>query len=162
MRHPDLYFKSVFRCVSRSVIPSEFFSARLTVSEDGIQSYRERSRELGTEFDLNAKNPEATLSIIHSAYASFKATFASMPVISLFFTCGFYGGWLPLTCFVLVLYQSKRKALAYLPILVSVLVLLASPTSMPRYVIPLLYACIPMLGWVAYSYHSQAEDKPQG
>ena len=82
----------------------------------------------------------------------------SIPVLNLVTTIAFYGAWIPFFCVAVCFINRKKSILALAPIMLSVCTLLISPGSLGRYVISLMFAIIPMAGWMLASFR-QAKPK---
>ena len=76
----------------------------------------------------------------------------SQAVASLLFTQGFYGGWLPLLCFLATLYNRRRAAWAFTPIALTALFMFLSPVDATRYALPLVAVAPLLLYWTCHSF----------
>ena len=162
MKNPVLYGKTSLHCVYRMLVPSSMggaqnyqipgkqFDERYHRANDTQQYIEENS-----EYHLSLKRPAALIAA-DSQLRQVQETISELPIISLISTLGFYGGMLPLSCLLLVLYHRRRLAWAYAPVLLSVFFLLLSPTAATRYILPLAFSAPLIVGW---AYHAAMQAK---
>jgi len=88
----------------------------------------------------------------------FKLTL-EVPGVGLLFTIGFYS-WMVIICLVIFIYQKKGKyLLAFSPVILSMLILILSPTYCNRrYIMPLVFELPFMIGFIFYKEQKISEE----
>ena len=146
--HLGLYLQSIASCVSPMMVPSESLLININVSQDGIEYYEQHDAEIGGSFELDVESPPETQVIAIALARFYLMVLRCIPVISLLFTMGLYSTWIPLfALFTALVSRRRRDACALAPIIASALFLLVSPTSLPRYVICMVFVAVPAIGW---------------
>ena len=165
LKHPGTYLYSTVMTNGMLYIP--FMKMTGYTGNDFLRrTPRYESYETGFALDLGRPENLVELSD-YLMNRSPECVFSNLPVISLFFTSGFYGGWIPFLAFISVLFARKRRTadgrraarphdrvhlvLGLLPIIVSFALLFVCPVASPRYVLPFLFGCPLILGWVWFS-----------
>ena len=150
LKHPAMYVKSILQCCAPLLVPSTSIGLNTKVGTTGIKYFAEHEAEIGGEFHLDIANPPETQAAAKAAYG-FYGTLCRMPVTSLFCTMGFYDCWIPLIALAVALYSRRRRDMCALaPIIISALILIASPAALSRYAISLIFLAVPAIGWAIY------------
>ncbi len=157
VKNPVIYGKTMVNCAYRMLVPSSLGgSSNYRIPGKQFDKYYHRANdtqeyiESNGEYHLSIKRPEKLIEA-DAELRQIQGTVTGLPVISLISTLGFYGGMLPLTCLLLVLYHRRRLVWAYAPVLLSVFFLLLSPTAATRYILPLAFSAPLIVGW---AYHA--------
>ncbi len=157
VKNPVIYGKSVLHCVYRMLVPSSMGGpSNYAIPGKQFDKYYHRANntqeyiESNSEYHLSLERPDVLIALDLQLREIQKAV-SELPIISLLSTLGFYGGMLPLTCLLLVLYHRRRLVWAYAPVLLSVFFLLLSPTAATRYILPLAFSAPLIVGW---AYHA--------
>ncbi len=173
LRHPDVYLRTTATTTGMLYIPFMKFTS---YTDNSFSRRAELYSSMGTGFAVDIEHPQAQVEAMdYLMQKSPESAFSDLPVISLFFTTGFYGGWIPFLSVVTVLYARKRKRcmesgratlgeaprndasgkphliLGIFPVIVCFALLLICPVASPRYVLPMLFGCPLILGWVWFS-----------
>ena len=156
--HPLNYVRSYFRLCGPFIVPSYHIPLWLNVSQTGIESAERHYREIGGHFHFDAKNPDATQEIVFLMDEFYQHVLCPLPVISLLLTLGFWGGWIPLYSLLLAFFFRKTSIWAFAPAVLTMLLLLACPSIIGRYVIPSVFIAIPTLAWMLYAAYGSARN----
>ena len=110
IEHPDVYLLATVRTSGMLYVP--FLKFTYYVDQD-LVGRAETYAEHNPEFDVELVMPENLVELNHRLeYDSIESKISDLPVISLFFTQGFYGGWVPFGALVSMIYvaaTSRRK-----------------------------------------------------
>lgn len=173
LRHPYEYLRTVATTTGMLYVPFMKFTS---FTGNDYSQRAEQFRSIGTGFVVDIEHPQTQVEAIrYLMQESPENAFSNLPVISLFFTTGFYGGWIPFLSVVAVLYARKPKRhregerktlpdaprcdsserphliLGIFPVIVCFALLFICPVASPRYVLPMLFGCPLILGWVWFS-----------
>lgn len=142
LRHPIEYGKSSLRIASGLLgpsLPMNYYASVTNYETDAV-----KNSELGnTGFQGDFSKPSSLAAADSDALSAWKQL-ASIPLLGVFLSRGFYGGWLPLICALLVGLYRKRYLVCFIPIALSVLVSFICPVADARYILPLVY-CAPLM-----------------
>ncbi len=150
LAHPSDYLMATAYCSAALLVPSTPFSLAYDIDQSTVSSFASHADKLGVSFTLDAVNPEPNQAAAKAVYGAYDAL-CQAPIISLFFTSGFWGGWIPLITLVATFFFRKRSSLALAPIVFSALLLIVSPAPMPRYVVSLAFLALPAIAWMLYA-----------
>lgn len=151
LRNPADYILSQVRVCGALLVPSSHMVQPQSVSQSGIEAAAYAYSTIGTEFHLDIENPPATFGVA-KAFNEFRNNVLSVvPVVSLFLTYGFYGGWIPFIALIGTFYFRKRNVFALVPVLMTAVVLIVCPSQLARYLYPSVYLALPTIGWLLYS-----------
>ena len=173
LRHPDVYLRTMATTNGMLYIP---YMKLTSFTENDFAGRAYVYEDMGTGFVVDIAHPQAQVEAIrYLMQESPESAFSDLPVVSLFFTTGFYGGWIPFLSVVAVLYARRRKrrsneeepgesagalgieavephlVLGIFPVIVCFALLFICPVASPRYVLPLLFGCPAILGWVWFA-----------
>lgn len=137
LRHPLLYFETALRVDGPMLAPMTALAVPMWTGSEGIEAMTAWEGESAVDFS----QPEWVEGVASLAN---HFDWWLIAMLGMFGTMGFYGGWLPLAVAAVVLARNRSIFPALAPVLVSVAVLLLSPVSVTRYVLPLIY-CAPLL-----------------
>ena len=145
-RHPLAYTASVFQICGTLITPGRTFTFFDTPEQE--QSWVEGFAEADANGELHLAfyKPEPVKSWMSAASGAWRAFVPSLGPFQVFFNTGFYGGWIPLSCLVVCLFHDRRYAVALVPMVASVAILLVSPASSVRYMVALAFATPLTLG----------------
>ena len=175
VQHPMVYLKSTLQTSGMLFIP--FMKITYYYDEDYSM---QRSIYRGYCQEFSAVEVEQSQKLIdlnkHLEFDSVESKISDLPIVSLFFSEGFYGGWVPYIALVLVLFaraglRSRHKALpaqqrsrsdaalllGLFPILVSVALFVISPVASPRYILHLMFTAPLILGWAWFALETQGD-----
>ncbi|HAM16876.1 MAG TPA: hypothetical protein DCP91_13695 [Eggerthellaceae bacterium] len=76
------------------------------------------------------------------------------PLLAFLLGRGLYTGWIPIICCLLACARDKRYAIVFVPVALSLAVLIIGPTSSARYALPLFYTAPLMLGTLCHALSS--------
>ena len=177
LRHPDVYLHATATTTGMLYIP---FMKLTSFAEGGYTGRAWQYSGLGTGFAVEMGRPEGLQDAVHwLMHESPESAFSDLPVISLFFTTGFYGGWIPFLSVASILYARKRRRktgpqddknarergpggrpmflVGIAPVIVLFALLFICPVASPRYILPFLFGCPLILGWVWFALSSRSE-----
>jgi 4-amino-4-deoxy-L-arabinose transferase-like glycosyltransferase len=131
-------------------VPASGLSAPSFLPPRKIQAFARSVDSAGGNFvDLHLKRPEKfknNRAAIDGAIAQTVQT----PFAGMFFTIGFYSGFIPIVCLVALIAQRKRAekgaVLALLPVIVLLLFQVISPVAFPRYAMPFVVGAPLLVG----------------
>lgn len=158
LRHPLIYIKATLMCSARLVLPSSSMGFDVDItSPDVRERWTQYFNNTSEGFDFRAERPAVLLDFATKLEKLLHNKIASIPIVGLLTTRGFYGGWLPFVCVAITFFNRKRDCVALIPVILTVLSLLISPGSLARYVHALMFVIIPMIGWMLYSFRGKKE-----
>lgn len=160
VRHPVEYAKSSLRIASALLAPALPFtygSTLETYNAENVQNWLIAKID-NPDFKTTFFKPKY-LQSAEEGIAGVWRDIAKTPLLGIFFSRGFYGGWLPFICLILVGFFRRRNMLFFIPIVMSMLVAFVCPAVSPRYVLPLVY-CMPLM--LALACYSAGEAKDSG
>ena len=164
LRHPLAYTASVFQICGTLITPGRTFTFFDTPEQE--ESWVEGFAEADTngELHLTFYKPEPIKSWMKAVSDGWRAFVPMLGPFQLFFNTGFYGGWIPLTCLVVCLFHMRRYAVALVPMLSFIAILLLSPASSVRYMVALAFTTPLILGLMCASLGkpSAVNLKPPG
>ncbi|MGI6032552.1 MAG: DUF6020 family protein, partial [Coriobacteriales bacterium] len=164
LRHPIIYLGTLAQETCGLYVPSKVMNyysiplARNKIDSDYHGKHANSLERISPEFKIKMHRPEKLLQIDSVLNQAYEAV-THLPIISIVFTCGFYGGWIPFLAFLVTFYRRKRDCLALVPIVLSCLFLVLSPTSSARYVLPLVAAAPLIIAWAHVKL--QSPDREQ-
>lgn len=146
----NCYFDSTVRICAAFFVPASGLSAPSFLPPRKIQAFARSVDSAGGNFvDLHLKQPEKfknNRAAIDGAIAQTVQT----PFAGMFFTIGFYSGFIPIVCLVALIAQRKRAekgaVLALLPVIVLLLFQVISPVAFPRYAMPFVVGAPLLVG----------------
>ena len=144
LRHAGDYAWAICRLNGSFLAPGKAITYYHTpeVSQSVIERYENANPDNPWRYELSKPEPpKAWAKAVHDAYMD---AASSNPLLAVLLGRGLYGGWIPLICCLLAWARDRRYVLAFVPIALSVAVLVVGPTSSARYVLPLFY-CAPLL-----------------
>lgn len=164
MKHPDTYLVSAFETSGMLYVP---FMKITYYSGEDLSGRAANYAKLNPGFAVSVGQPENLVELNdYLEFDSIECKISDLPVISLFFTEGFYGGWIPLIALALTLFARRRRAegsplylTALFPIMLSALLLTVSPVASPRYMLPLLFTTPLSLGWAWFALSEQVVNR---
>ena len=144
------YFDSTVRICAAFFVPASGLSAPNFLPPRTIQAFARSVDSAGGNYvDLHLKQPEKfknNRAAIDGAIAQTVQT----PFVGMFFTIGFYSGFIPIVCLVALIAQRKRAekgaVLALLPVIVLLLFQVISPVAVPRYAMPFVVGAPLLVG----------------
>lgn len=144
------YFDSTVRICAAFFVPASGLSAPNFLPPRKIQAFARSVDSAGGNYvDLHLKQPEKfknNRAAIDGAIAQTVQT----PFVGMFFTIGFYSGFIPIVCLVALIAQRKRAekgaVLALLPVIVLLLFQVISPVAFPRYAMPFVVGAPLLVG----------------
>ena len=154
LKHPGTYLASTFETSGMLFVP---FMKITYYSGDDLSDRAETYREVNPQFNVDIGQPPELVAL--NDYLEFNSVgsfLSDLPIVSLFFTEGFYGGWIPFIALIIALYargmDARKKGRPYYltalaPVLFCTLFLLVSPVASPRYILPQLFCTPLVLGW---------------
>lgn len=150
IRHPGEYALSLARINGPLIGPVRPISYYETCTQDEtwVQAFDEAAGEGGAR--LTFHKPSAIESLSQKIQDAYNAI-CRVPGLNILFSRGLYGGWLPALCLLASMFFQKRYAMAFVPVLASVVFLILSPAASPRYVLPLLYIAPLMCGLLGHA-----------
>ena len=159
LKHPATYLVSTFETSGMLYVP---FMKITYYSGDSMWSRAEVYRETNPEFNVDVGQPDELVELNdYLEFESLESKMSDLPLISLIFTEGFYGGWIPFIAIVAVLFARRRTSsrnadapyylTALAPIAFTVLFLLVSPVASPRYILPMMFTTPLLLGWAWFA-----------
>lgn len=171
LANPKEYILASAQCCGQMLIPSKQLSFPIDISNKGhFDLWGPNFSTVGEGYDIELKRPEALLKASAEFRKMLIGGIGNIPVLNLITTIALYGAWIPFFCVSICFINRKKSILALAPIMLSVCTLLISPGSLGRYVISLMYAIIPMAGWMlasfsqrsrtAYPYPEKTEMEP--
>lgn len=110
---------------------------------------------------ITIHKPEALNVASSKIEKAYKKILNHMPVANWIFSQGFYGGWLPMLCILMALYNDKRNLIPFVPILGSWVFLIMTPTVADRYILPFLYAAPLLIGLACHSFTQKNANVPR-
>ena len=158
MRHPLSYAASVFHIAGTLITPGRTFTYESTPEQE--QSWIDAFAKADShgELHLTFSKPEPIASVAAAVEAFWRNAIPKLGPFQVFFNTGFYGGWIPLICLIMCLFNDRRWAIALVPALCAIAIILMSPASSVRYVLPLAYTAPLMLGLLCASLRSETLD----
>lgn len=158
IKHPVTYAMSTFETSGMLFVP---FLKLTYYSGDSMWSREEVYRETNPEYRVNVYQPDELIELNdYLEFESLESKMSDLPLISLIFTEGFYGGWIPFIALAVTLFARRRGVrgadeacylTALAPLAFTMLFLLVSPVASPRYILPMLFTTPLMLGWAWYA-----------
>ena len=163
LEHPATYLKSTLQTSGLLYIP---YLKMTYYSGEDLSAREAVYRDVSPDFIVDVSQPEDLVELNdHLEFDSIECAISDFPIISLFFTEGFYGSWVPFIALMIALFARPgvRKSaalrddlppfliIALVPILFSVLFLLVSPVASPRYILPMMFTAPLQLGWAWYA-----------
>lgn len=171
LQHPMSYAESLVQTTGMLYIP--YLKLTYYTNEDytgRIAAYQKTNKD----FALAISQPRVFIELNdYLEHESIGSKISDLPVISLFFTQGFYGSWLPVFALLCVLCvrrrpvnpasptnpvnpanpaspASKGALAALVPVLLCVASFVVCPVASPRYVLPLLFTAPLYLAWAVF------------
>ena len=169
LRHPVTYLKSTAMTAGMLYVP---FLKMTYYSGEDLSGRARNYAKRNADFAVDVGQPQELVELNdYLEFESIESRISDLPIVSLLFTSGFYGSWVPLIALIGVLYArstmratrkgKRRKAPLLLtglvPTLLCMAFLLVSPVASPRYVLPLLFTAPLLLGWAWFAL-SEAHD----
>ena len=173
LKHPVTYLAATFKTCGMLYIPFMKF----TYYTDEDLSVRAAIFRTYGDLTVDMSHPQPFVDAYnYFINESVEHRISDLPVVSLFFTMGFYGSWIPFIALALCLYARKplakrtfesnhrlRPLLGLVPTVFSVALMLITPVASPRYVLPLLFTAPLLLGWAWLAlYSSQCPTGQEG
>ena len=159
LANPKEYLMACAQCCGQMLIPSKQLVFPVDISDAShFEKWGPHFSSVGEGYDIRLERPQALLEASKSLRKALLGGVGSIPVLNLVTTIAFYGAWIPFFCVAVCFINRKKSILALAPIMLSVCTLLISPGSLGRYVISLMFAIIPMAGWMLASFR-QAKPK---
>ncbi|MBQ9003418.1 MAG: hypothetical protein IJ087_16340 [Eggerthellaceae bacterium] len=157
LRHPTAYTASVFHIAGTLVTPGRTFTFADTPEQEESWVDTFAKADGKGELHLSFDKPEPVDSWMKQFSSAWRDLVPKLGPLQLFLSVGFYGGWIPLICLVVCLFNDRRYAVALVPALAVVAIILVSPASSVRYAMPLAYATPLMLGLMCASLRVRAK-----
>lgn len=167
IRHPGTYLMSTAMTAGMLYVPS----LKLTYySGEDLEARALDYAATNPDYAVNVYQPEDLIALNDRLeFDSIESAISDLPVISLFFTSGFYGSWVPLIALISVIFARKRVnarlrdrapllVFALVPTIVCCAFLIVSPVASPRYILPLLFTAPLLLGWAWFALKEQTTD----
>lgn len=158
LEHPDVYLKSTMQTCGMLFVP---FLKLTYYYDENYRLQRRLYRHYNPEFKVvSISQPEELADINeHLERDSIESKISDLPVVSLFFTLGFYGGCIPLFVLICVLYAKRQSlprntpclVLGIIPVILTIAYYPISPVASPRYVLHLMYLAPLLLGWAWFA-----------
>lgn len=142
IKNPGLYLSTTAATTYKLFVPTKYMDyssiPRSNIDENYECSKSRIFEGLGTGYHVTLHRPAALVEL-DNHYDSLVKKIWGIPITSLFFTAGFYGGVLPFLCF-LVAFRNRRREtlLVYVPVALTMFFVFISPISTVRYMLPLL------------------------
>lgn len=153
LANPKEYLMACAQCCGQMLIPSKQLVFPVDISDAGhFEKWGPHFSSVGEGYDIRLERPQALLEASKSLRKALLDGVGGIPVLNLVTTIAFYGAWIPFFCVAVCFINRKRDILALAPIMLSVCTLLISPGSLGRYVISLMFAIIPMAGWMLATF----------
>lgn len=150
IQHPVSYTETLVYTTGMLYIP--YLKMTYYTSED-FSGRAARYEKMNTGFNVEIQQPEAFIELNnYLEYESPESKISDLPIISLFFTQGFYGSWLPIFATLLILCAGRATRLRYslgamAPVFFTIGTFFVCPVASPRYVLPLLFTAPAYLAW---------------
>ncbi len=174
IQHPIEYAYSIAGTTAMQYIPY----LKFTYYTDEDYGYRnELFASVSPGYAVDISQPKALIELNnYLEFDSIESKISNLPLVSLFFTQGFYGGWIPVFALLVVLYARRIQTcgsaderssqpmllLGLVPALIVMAFFFVSPVSSPRYVLPMLYISPLLLAWAWYALSGTiVQDKTQ-
>ena len=161
LKNPGLYLATTATTTYHFFVPSAYLACYDTPGQgvtkdyywayDSQRDFTKLFESFRNGYHISLHRPARLIETNRQYDAAYNAV-KSLPVISLLFTQGFYGGWLPLLCFLATLYNRRCAAWAFAPVALTVLFAFLSPVNATRYVLPLVAAAPLLLYWACHSF----------
>ena len=159
LRHPILYAKSILSVTGAMVCPGMAFGYHHSYGRPSAYWWSTYGQhDVNGELHITMGTPEPIAKAnnwFNNAFDSFMET----PPMLFLFGRGMFGGWIPLICIVLSLYGGRRFGVAFVPVMLSIVVILLSPAGQARYVLPMLYTTPLMLGMLCYALNAPPKQE---
>ncbi|MGN0261955.1 MAG: DUF6020 family protein [Eggerthellaceae bacterium] len=153
LANPKEYLMACAQCCGQMLIPSKQLVFPIDISDAShFEKWGPHFSSVGEGYDIRLERPQALLEASKSLRKALLDGVGSIPVLNLITTIAFYGAWIPFFCVAVCFINRKKSILALAPIMLSVCTLLISPGSLGRYVISLMFAIIPMAGWMLATF----------
>lgn len=152
LRHPIIYLGTLAQETCGLYVPSKVMGYYTIpypdnkITSDYEGDHAEFLESISPEFKISMQRPKKLVEI-DAKFTRAYETITSLPVLSIVFSCGFYGGWIPFLAFLVTFYRRKRNCLALVPIVLTCFFLVLSPTSSARYVLPLVATAPLIIAW---------------
>lgn len=143
LRHPGEYCASLARVCAPLFAPGKVLVCFLTPAQEDSWVERHYSTQNSEGLHLDFAKP-SPLEEAASALDGFWREAGLNPLVALLFGRGLYGGWIPMACLLIACCYKRRNWVVFVPVLLNFGILLISPASSTRYILPLLY-CLPLL-----------------
>ena len=162
LRNPVSYIKTIVRETYGLYVPSTYMGwyetpNSSTDSDYDCGAYR-RCARLSPRFHLDMHRP-ARLVGLSRELDGIWGKLRGCPMLSIFTTTGFYGGWVPFGCLVVTLYRRKRDVPALTPVALGMAYLLVCPTALTRYMYMVLVVLPLCIGWAHRSRGTLAKGE---
>lgn len=153
LANPKDYLMTCAQCCGQMLIPSKQLVFPIDISDAShFEKWGPHFDSVGEGYDIRLERPQALLEASKSLRKMLLDGVGGIPVLNLITTIALYGAWIPFFCVAVCFIKRKKSILALAPIMLSVCTLLISPGSLGRYVISLMFAIIPMAGWMLASF----------
>lgn len=162
LRHPLAYTASVFHIAGTLLTPGRTFTFADTPEQEDTWVAKFEKADAKGELHLTFDKPEPIDSWMKGFHDAWRALVPKLGPLQLFLNVGFYGGWIPLTCLAICLFRDRRYAVALVPMLAVIVVVLMSPASSVRYMLPLAFTTPLMLGLLCAALRPKAEGRDPG
>ena len=107
IKHPATYLFTTFETSGLLFIP---FAKLTYYSGDNVYGRAKDYTRTSPDFSISVSQPAELVALNdYLRSESLESKLSDMPVVSLFFTQGFYGGWVPLVALVATLYARPRR-----------------------------------------------------
>lgn len=156
-RHPVSYLKATCCTSVQGFSPAKTMGWHTTCNpgKSALEMFSEASDA------ITIHKPEALNVASSKIEKAYKKILNHMPVANWIFSQGFYGGWLPMLCILMALYNDKRNLIPFVPILGSWVFLIMTPTVADRYILPFLYAAPLLIGLACHSFTQKNANVPR-
>lgn len=156
-RHPVSYLKATCCTNVQGFSPAKTMGWHTTCNpgKSALEMFSEASDA------ITIHKPEALNVASSKIEKAYKKILNHMPVANWIFSQGFYGGWLPMLCILMALYNDKRNLIPFVPILGSWVFLIMTPTVADRYILPFLYAAPLLIGLACHSFTQKNANVPR-
>lgn len=143
LRHPVTYLKATLQVNARLISPVQEISYYGdTMTQEQYDSFEKNEGYS----DLSIYKPDKIKEISDKARSAYLGTIKGSHLLTALFSRGLWGFWIPVFCVFYAFCYQKKSLIALVPVIISLLFLFISPTSSSRYILPLLYVDLSVIG----------------
>lgn len=159
LRHPATYLKATLQVNARLISPVQEISYYGDTITQEQYDFHERYEG---EADILIYKPDPIRDLSDKARSAYLDTVKSSHILTALFSRGLWGFWIPTACLFFAFFYQKKYLVIFVPVIISLLFLFISPTSSSRYILPLLYIDISLIGLVVHSCLSIDKTESEG